>query len=237
MVSPVDSTDFGQLGLGVPQTVKKQELGQDAFMQLMLTQLKNQDPFKPLDSGDFLGQLAQFGTVSGLAGLQTSFDSLKTSLVSNQALQAASLVGRSALVATSTIGITDGQQVAGAVDLPASTSAAAVAVRDATGQVIRTIPLGAQQAGLASFVWDGRTDEGGAAPTGRYTFNAEFRSGKNVEAATTLVSAPIDSVRVDADGFSVELRGVGELPFSAVREIRNDLTSSTGSAGAGAVGN
>ena len=59
MVSPVDSTTFGQLGLGVPQTVKKQELGQDAFMQLMLTQLKNQDPFKPLDSGDFLGQLAQ----------------------------------------------------------------------------------------------------------------------------------------------------------------------------------
>ncbi len=234
MVSAVDNTDFSKLGLGVPQTVKKQELGQDAFMQLMLTQLKNQDPFKPLDSGDFLGQLAQFGTVSGLAGLQTSFDSLKTSLISNQALQAASLVGRSALVETSTIGVTDGQAVAGAVDLPASTSAAMVAVRDVSGQVVRTIPLGGQTAGLASFVWDGHTDGGGVAPSGQYTFSAEFRSGNNVEAATTLLSAPIDSVRVGADGFSVELRGIGELPFSAVREIRSDLTSSTGSAGAGA---
>jgi flagellar basal-body rod modification protein FlgD len=232
MVSPVDSTDFGQLGLGVPQTVKKQELGQDAFMQLMLTQLKNQDPFKPMDSGDFLGQLAQFGTVSGLAGLQTSFDSLKTSLVSNQALQAASLVGRSALVESSAMGTTDGQPVAGAVDLPASTSAAVVTVRDTTGQVVRTIPLGGQPAGLASFEWDGRTDGGEVAPTGQYTFNAEFRSGNGVEAATTLLSAPIDSVRVDNDGFSVELRGVGELPFSAVREIRNDLYSSTAPAGA-----
>ena len=62
-------------------------------MHLMLTQLRNQDPFKPMESGEFLGQLAQFGTVQGLAGLQTSFDSLASSLVSNQALQASSARG------------------------------------------------------------------------------------------------------------------------------------------------
>jgi flagellar basal-body rod modification protein FlgD len=233
MVSAVDSTDLSKLGLGVPQTVKKQELGQDAFMQLMLTQLKNQDPFKPLDSGDFLGQLAQFGTVSGLAGLQTSFDSLSSSLVSNQALQAASIVGRSALVETSTVAIERGGSASGAVDLPTATGAVGIAVRDETGQVVRHLALGGEPAGLAAFAWDGRTDDGSVAPAGRYTFEANYRSGDTVAAATTLLNAPIDSVRFDSGGFTVELRGIGDVPFTAVREIRNDA----GTALADATGN
>ena len=107
MVNPVDSLG---LGFDVPKAAREGDLGQEDFLHLMLTQLKNQDPFKPMESGEFLGQLAQFGTVQGLAGLQTSFDSLASSLVSNQALQASSLVGRSALAATSTLGIAAGQR-------------------------------------------------------------------------------------------------------------------------------
>ena len=222
MVDAVNSTAYSQLGLGVPQTTpKKSDLGQKDFMTLMMTQLKNQDPFKPLDSGAFLGQLAQFGTVSGLAGLQTSFDSLKTSLLSNQALQAAGLVGRSALVDASTMAVGDGQAVAGAVDLPDSTSSLTVTVRDSTGQVVRTLPLGANAKGEAPFLWDGMTDAGGPAPAGTYTFGAEFRSGSTVETGTTMLVAPIDSVKLGTDGFSVELRGVGEKPFSSVKQIGN----------------
>jgi flagellar basal-body rod modification protein FlgD len=222
MVGAVNSTDYSQLGLGVPQTTpKKSDLGQKDFMTLMMTQLKNQDPFKPLDSGAFLGQLAQFGTVSGLAGLQTSFDSLKTSLLSNQSLQAAGLVGRSALVEASTMAVGDGQAVAGAVDLPDSTSSLTVTVRDSTGQVVRTLPLGANAKGEAPFMWDGMTDTGGVAPAGTYTFGAEFRSGSTVEIGTTLLVASIDSVKLGTDGFSVELRGIGEKPFSSVKQIGN----------------
>ena len=95
MPTPIDA--LSGLRLEVPQAAREGDLGQEDFLHLMLTQLKNQDPFKPMESGEFLGQLAQFGTVQGLAGLQTSFDSLSSSLVSNQALQASSLVGRSAL--------------------------------------------------------------------------------------------------------------------------------------------
>lgn len=220
MVDAVNGTDFGNLNLGVPKdTSKKSDLGQQDFLHLMLTQLKNQDPFKPLDSGEFLGQLAQFGTVSGLATLQTSFDSLKTSLVSNQALQAASLVGRAALVDTSTMSTTDGQAVGGAVDLPASTSALTITVRDSTGQVVRTIPLGAHAAGQAQFVWDGKTDEGAVAQADDYTFSANYRSGNTTAAGTVSLVSTIDSVKITSDGFNVELRGIGEKPFSSVHEI------------------
>jgi flagellar basal-body rod modification protein FlgD len=219
MVSPVDALG---LGLSVPRATRGGDLGQEDFLQLMLTQLKNQDPFKPMESGEFLGQLAQFGTVQGLAGLQTSFDGLASSLVSNQALQASTLVGRAALVETATIGIAAGQPVTGAIDLPAGSANVSLSIRDATGQTVRTLQLGTQLEGLASFAWDGLADDGTAVPAGRYTFNATYLAGTESVVADTLLRAPIDSVLLGVDGFGVELRGIGELPFTAVREIRNE---------------
>ena len=222
MTIPIDSLG---LGLGLPQATRESDLGQEDFLHLMLTQLKNQDPFKPMESGEFLGQLAQFGTVQGLAGLQTSFDGLSSSLVSNQALQASTLVGRSALVRAAALGVVEGQPVAGAVELPSSAPAVSVAIRDERGQTIRTLELGAQSEGLVTFAWDGLDDDGAPAPAGRYSFAAAYRSGNESVAADTLLRAPIDSVLLGADGFSVELRGIGELPFTAVREIRNETTT------------
>lgn len=221
MTTPIDSLG---LGFDVPKTERKSDLGQEDFLHLMLTQLKNQDPFKPMESGEFLGQLAQFGTVQGLAGLQTSFDGLASSLVSNQALQASSLVGRSALVQAAALDVVAGQSVAGAVDLPGSTSALSVAIRDEKGQTVRTLELGAQTEGLATFTWDGLDDDGDPVPAGHYSFSAAYRSGNESVGADTLLRAPIDSVLLGSDGFSVELRGIGELPFTAVREIRNETT-------------
>jgi flagellar basal-body rod modification protein FlgD len=222
MVDAVNGVDLSKLGLTQPKVEKKQELGQEAFLNLMITQLKNQDPFKPLDSGEFLGQLAQFGTVQGLSGLQTSFDGLASSLVSNQALQAASLVGRTALVESDRGSIAAGGSLDGAVDVPAATGGVSLEVRDAAGQVVRHLQLGPQSAGLARFHWDGLDDSGAAVSAGSYRVVAGYQKDNSTAAATTLVDAPVDSVVFGADGFTVRLRGIGDLPFSAVREIRND---------------
>ncbi|HLF12595.1 MAG TPA: flagellar hook assembly protein FlgD [Gammaproteobacteria bacterium] len=214
--------DLSTLGLTRPAEAEEDSLGQQEFLQLMITQLENQDPFKPLESGEFLGQLAQFGTVSGLAELQTSFNTLAGSLVSNQALQAAALVGRSALVASAVTALDEeGQTVQGAVDLPTSSSSVRLEIRDASGQVVRELDLGAQAAGLVRFVWDGQTDGGAAAAPGRYSLAAQYRDGGQMSAAETLISAPVESVVLGARGFAVHLRGLGEVPFSAVREIGN----------------
>jgi len=223
MVDSVGGLDFSGLGLAAQQPAKKEELGQEAFLNLMVTQLKNQDPFKPMESGEFLGQLAQFGTVSGLAGLQTSFNDLAGSLVSNQALQAASLVGRSALVASSRLTLEKGAApISGAVDLPEPANAVRIQISDAKGQVVRQLDLGAQSAGLARFSWDGHSADGGDAPPGTYKITAAYQAGNQTSAADTLVTAPVESVVFGATGFTVQLRGVGDVPFSAVREIRGE---------------
>jgi flagellar basal-body rod modification protein FlgD len=217
-----DSLDLRGLGLEPPTAGPSGgDLGQEDFLSLMITQLKNQDPFKPLESGEFLGQLAQFGTVSGLAELKTAFGELSTSLVSNQALQAASLVGRTALVEGDTAALADGATLEGAVELPAAASALRVEIRDASGEVVRELAFGARSSGLARFTWDGMNDAGEPAGAGQHTVVAEYTANGEAAAAPTLVVAPIESVVFGAQGFTVQLGGLGELPFSAIREVRN----------------
>src|SRR4026209_1422384 len=89
-----------QQGSGIK---KKDQLGQAEFLQLMLAQLKNQDPFKAMDPSQFLGQLAQFGTVTGIQDMQNAFTSLSDAMRASQVLDGASMVGRDVLVPSDTV--------------------------------------------------------------------------------------------------------------------------------------
>jgi flagellar basal-body rod modification protein FlgD len=68
-------------------------LGQDQFLELLVTQLRNQDPLNPITNEDFIAQLAQFSTLQGITDLNTSFGSL---LKLQQLTQGASILGRTA---------------------------------------------------------------------------------------------------------------------------------------------
>ncbi|HUO80429.1 MAG TPA: flagellar hook capping FlgD N-terminal domain-containing protein, partial [Steroidobacteraceae bacterium] len=103
------------------------------FLNLMMQQLKNQDPTKPMDESAIMGQLAQFGTVSGIAQLNSSFQTLSSQLVSNQALQASSLLGRNVLVTGSAAPLASGGSVHGAVSVPAGARAVTVQVVGPSG--------------------------------------------------------------------------------------------------------
>lgn len=147
---------------------EKDKLGQAQFMQLMIAQLRNQDPTKPMDPSEFLGQLAQFGTVSGIQDMQASLSSLSDALRSSQVLGGTNLVGHDVLAAADTAALGATGDVRGAVTIPEGTNAAMLVVTDASGQLIRKMPLSTQQ-GDSAFTWDGTTDLGSRAPAGNYT--------------------------------------------------------------------
>lgn len=216
--------DLGSLGLSSSrlqdQNGSSDALGQEDFLKLMITQFKNQDPFKPMKDGEFLGQMAQFGTVSGVQDLQKSFQSLAGSLTSSQALQASGLVGHQVLVPSQTANLgADG--VDGAVSLPAATNSAGVVVVDQNGSVVRHLDLGTQPAGLANFHWDGVTDDGTQAPEGTYGIRAAAVVGGQVQAMNTLVAGKVGSVSFggSGEGITLNLDGIGEIPFSQVRQL------------------
>ena len=167
MSLPIDGlTSLSGLRLPDANAAPAGDLGQEEFFELMLTQLKNQDPFEPLESGEFLSQIAQFSSVQSLGQLNSSFDTLSSSIVSNQALQGAALVGRSVLAPTDVGTLGQSGEVTGAVELESSTTALQIRIQDASGQIVRQIDLGAQPAGLNRFRWGGNTDFGWLRLTG-----------------------------------------------------------------------
>jgi len=199
--------DLANLQLANSAAAKaKKELGQEDFLALMIQQLKNQDPLKPMENGEFIGQMAQFSTVTGIADMSKSIAGLTDAFNSGQALQAASMVGRTVLTEASTTSYTGTKPVSGALDLPYATSSSVVRVYTAAGELVRELPLGTQQAGLANFTWDGTLANGQPAPAGRYKFTAAISSPAGDTALTTYLASKVESVTLAGDGSGSQIR-------------------------------
>ena len=68
-------------------------LGKDDFLQLLTTQLKNQDPMNPMEDMDFIGQMAQFSSLEQMLNLNTGVDKINTALTNNTTTQAMMFLG------------------------------------------------------------------------------------------------------------------------------------------------
>lgn len=205
----------------VPEQKPNDELGQADFLKLMVTQFQNQDPFEPLDNGDFLGQLAQFSTVNGITELNDSFGGLADSVQGDQVLQAANLVGHRVLAENDVAFLGAEGSLAGAVDLNASVSNVEVEITDASGQLVQRLELGQQPPGMARFEWDGTTSDGERAPEGHYLVTVRTLSGTQVESAETLLESDIESVTLGqfGQGMTLNLPGGTTMSLSQVRRI------------------
>lgn len=216
---------FASLGLarGDAQargTNKTNELGMNTFLKLMVTQLNNQDPFKPMENGDFLGQIAQFGSVTGLEQLNDSFESLAASITSGQALQAGSLVGREVLAPVETGYLAAGGSLRGQVRLDQSSPQVTARVTDASGQLVRELLLGTAPAGALNFTWDGMNDAGEFVAPGLYSVRVEATQGDRVVDLQTQLFSRVESVNLSgSNGLTLNLEGLGPIAFNNVQQI------------------
>lgn len=196
------------------------QFGADQFITLMLAQLKNQDPLKPLEPSEFLGQLAQFSTVTGVQGMSSSVAELVGSMRSSQALSGANLVGREVLAPGNTAAFDGATPVRCAIEAPLGASGVEFVVKDAAGAVVRRFQTTPVAGGLTEFAWDGRTDTGAAAVAGPYRIEALARFGNRAESSPLLLRSRIDSVTLDAAGSGIVLNTAnGSLPLGAVRRV------------------
>ncbi len=205
----------------VPEKKANDSLGQDDFLTLMITQFQNQDPFEPLDNGDFLGQLAQFSTVNGISSLNSAFSGLAGSMQDNQALQAAALVGHRVLAVSDVGHLKAGESMRGAVELDTSAGNVQIDITDPSGQLVKRLNLGQQPPGLVDFAWDGTDSTGKGVAEGHYQVSARVIRGANIESAATVIEAEIQSVTLGqyGDGMTLNLAGGQAMPLGQVYQI------------------
>ena len=190
----------------------------DRFMTLLITQMRNQDPLNPLDNAQITSQLAQINTVSGINKLNDSVGALSASIGASQSLQAVALVGHSAMVPGDKLELAGGKGTGG-FSLPSAAEGVTVTIKDASGTVVRTMTLGAMKPGVSTFAWDGKTDAGGSAKEGVYSFSvAGVAAGKPVT-ADTLIQGKVLGLASGPNGLQLNLGQVGRFDLSQVVEI------------------
>jgi flagellar basal-body rod modification protein FlgD len=196
-------------------------LGKDSFLQLLVTQMKNQNPLDPQDNTQFVSQLAQFSSLESMQNLSSTVDTIASTYQSSQALQASSLVGRSVIVSSGSAVVDTTKGLTGSVVIPASNSATTVKISDASGDLVDTIDLGAQAAGTTSFTWDGQNSDGTTAAAGTYSFVATGTANGTATALSTYLPATVNSVTMGVSGaeMTLNLAGGSSVGLSKVQTI------------------
>ncbi|WP_298576805.1 flagellar hook capping FlgD N-terminal domain-containing protein [uncultured Luteimonas sp.] len=221
-MTTITGNDYAALGLGQQQTTRSSALGQADFLHLMTEQLKNQDPLKPLDNNQFLGQLAQFSTVQGIEGMQGAMTAMASVMESDQTLRAATLVGHDAMVSVDTVPLAQGAGLRGEVVAQAA-GPVTLDVVDANGVRVRRMTVEATADGIATFDWDGRDQAGNTVAAGNYSFRAVTGTADPSAGDANLLpiraSARVDSVSIEPGGLFLNLAGMGSVPLSAVHRI------------------
>jgi flagellar basal-body rod modification protein FlgD len=199
-----------------------QALGQQDFLTLLTAQLKNQDPLKPMDNAEFLGQMAQFSTVSGIDRVNETLSGFGSGLRDMRISMASNLLGHSVLVPGS-VAYPDAEgAIRGAVDLPASVQSVIVTYSDArSGALLHSQSLGSQSPGMLGFEW---TDLPGSITGSRSPVRVSLSATQNGETVTLdpQVYARVLSANAGAgrDDVTLQVEGFGAINTLEVEGFR-----------------
>jgi flagellar basal-body rod modification protein FlgD len=186
MVAPVTSTTTSAAA-GLSQALgANKAMGRDAFLKLLVAQLKNQDPLKPQDNSAFVAELAQFSSLEQSMGVNDRLDQM---MLQNQGMansNVVNMVGQTATVKGSLI-TTDGSGIGVPVAFTQDRASAStvVQIQDANGKVVRTLDLGERPSGISRITWDGRSDDGLVQPAGTYAVSVK---SSDADGGTVVVS-------------------------------------------------
>ena len=199
----------------------KDQLGQEDFLKLMTTQLQNQDPFAPMENGEFIAQMAQFSTVTGITSMDESLKNVAAKLGETRIATAANMLGHSVLVPGKIARADNDGSVNGVIDLPSASTNVNVVFKSQNGDIIDTINLGNQSSGLVGFAWHGapknmiENDE-------PIFVEAYANSGKGMEGVSCSIFAEVlSSSAGDGDsGVMLDVRDYGTISANEVIKFR-----------------
>ena len=218
------NTILKELGIQKPVEEKgaSDQLGQADFLKLMTTQLQNQDPFAPMENAEFIAQMAQFSTVTGITEINESLKGMSGQLSEFRIATAANMLGHSVLVPGGNAYASPNGGISGAVDIPSSSNSTNIVYRSEAGEILHTEDLGPQPAGLVGFAWD-------EIPENILNENAFFRveayadTGEGLQAVGASVFGEVLAASTGGADKDVvyDVRGYGGVKASDVVSFKN----------------
>ena len=214
-----------KIGVKTPENQQKSpksSLGQEDFLKLMTTQLQNQDPFAPMENGEFIAQMAQFSTVTGITEMGQTLKGLSDKLNEFRIATASDLLGNSVLVPGNVVRPNKDGEVHGIIDLPSPSTETSVSFFDSSGELVHSVDLGSQGRGLVGFEWKGipknilDKDE-------PLRVEAYINTGKGSEGLAPSVFSEVIAASLDTkgQGVTIDVKDFGEMAAADVIKFRN----------------
>ncbi len=164
-----------------------------SFLQLLTTQLQNQNPLDPLDTNQFTQQLVEFAGVQQQLNTNDSLATLVSLQQTSQSTQVLGFVGKTAVVSGSTAALTN-STATWQLSVPTASSVN-ITVANSTGQTVFTGSYNASAGNNQPFEWNGQGNDGTQWPDGNYTLTATAKdAGGNTVAITTAIEGTVSAV-------------------------------------------
>lgn len=209
---------YGTVSDSTNTVADKTALGKDDFMKLLLVQLQYQDPTEPMDTEKILTQTSQLAALEASDNTKTALENLTASLGNAQQFSTISAIGRTADLGSNAISFDKGTPSTFEMYFPNSIQQGTVQITDVDGNVVGTLDVGTNDAGVYSFDWDGTTTTGATADSGVYYASASYTDQDGTSRTTRLGAYPIESVRFDNGSTYVKL-GSSYVPLDNVVEV------------------
>jgi flagellar basal-body rod modification protein FlgD len=188
-------------------------INESDFLQLITTQLQNQDPLQPTDPSQFLGQLEGLSEVSSL-------QSMESAMSSSQVTNGAALLGHSVLAPGTTASLATGGLIAGAVNAPAGATSLTVSISNSSGAPVTSFQVTPASSGMTAFSWNGATSTGTTAAPGQYTVGVNATVNGASQSVAPMVVTQVQSVTLDPSTQQLDLNtNGGTVPLNSVVTI------------------
>jgi len=222
--------DIGQIGSQVQMASKgssdsagkNDKMGQNQFLQLLVTQMQNQDPINPMDSKEFASQLAQFNSVEQLVNVNKGLESLAQSQKVMRAeftnSMASSLTGKKVRALSNKIHLQAGKDASIDYDLNNPASEVQIVIRDSSGSEIRRKTIDGAAAGENTWTWDGKSNDGIEVPDGKYSVEIKAKKGDSDVKARMFTEGIAKKVRFSGNGVMISVDGV-EVPIGDIETV------------------
>jgi flagellar basal-body rod modification protein FlgD len=187
------------------------------FLQLLVAQIQNQDPTSPMDASTMTSQMSNLSMVQSMQDMNSSLTSLLAQMQASNFITQASSIGHSPLVASNQIVYNGSGSVMLGGNVANSLSDLTATITDSSGNVVNTIDLGAAQAGMKNFAWNGADSSGNQLGAGNYyiQLNGTTASGATDNSTTAYVASAVATVSKSSDGKTVNLNLANGMTIDA----------------------
>ena len=163
------------------------KMGKDTFLKMFMSQIKNQDPLSPMKSENFAQQMAMFSQLEQSMNTNKTLEKMAAQQ-SNSQIAALQLVGKDVSADKAALYHDKNKATGFNFQLPKDATDVKVEVMADNGDVVSTVKLGTRSAGKVEGKWDGVTNDGRYAESGRYTYRivGKDSGGKDLQISTAI---------------------------------------------------